>query len=212
MSETIVYKELNPSRWPAFKELFGARGACGGCWCMWWRVERGGKLWEETKGQRAKARMKKLVASGKASGIIAFDGKKPVGWCSFGPRTDFPRIETVKAYRRDDTANVWCINCFFIARSHRGQGVARGLIRAAVETMAKRKVRIIEGYPVTKTHDGKTLAAAFSWTGPLVIFEELGFAEVQRLAATKPLVRLKLGNTAGKRKRQRWKSRCARRS
>lgn len=188
----ISYKKLRPAMWSAFEELFGARGACGGCWCMWWRVERGGKLWDETKGKRAKTSMKRLVSSGKAMGIIAFDGKQPVGWCSFGPRADFPRIETVKAYRRDDATGVWCINCFFIARTHRGQGIARGLIRAAVAAMNRRGVRTIEGYPVTKTRDGRALSAAFSWTGPLVIFEELGFTEVQRFSPTKPLVRLEL--------------------
>jgi GNAT superfamily N-acetyltransferase len=136
--------------------------------------------------------MKKLATTGKALGLMAFDGKEPVGWCSFGPRADFPRLDTVKAYRRDDTQGIWCINCFFIDRSYRGQGIARGLLDAAIRAMKKRKVKTIEAYPVTATKDGKKLAAAFSWTGPLRIFEEKGFREVQRLAPSKPLVRLQL--------------------
>jgi GNAT superfamily N-acetyltransferase len=115
-----------------------------------------------------------------------------VGWCSFGPRADFPRLETVKAYRRDDTADVWCVNCFFIARGYRGQGVARKLLAAAIEAMRRRGVHLVEAYPVTTTKAGKRLAAAFSWTGPIKIFEEAGFEEVQRLASTKPLVRLQI--------------------
>jgi len=59
--------------------------------------------------------------------------------------------------------------------------------------MRKRKVRRVEAYPVTATKDGKRLASSFAWTGPLSIFCEQGFEEVQRLAPTRPLVRLDLG-------------------
>ncbi len=184
------YHELSPELWPALEELFGHNGACGGCWCMWWRVERGGRLWEETKGQRAHKQLKKLVLDGKAQGILAFEKNIPVGWCSFGLRADFPRLNTVKAYRRYDLDKVWCINCFYIKRGYRGQGLARGLCSAAIKAMKKRRVKIIEAYPVTPKKDGGRQAAAFSWTGPEVIFLENGFKEIQRLAPSKPLYRL----------------------
>jgi hypothetical protein len=29
-----------PKRWSEFEALFGERGACGGCWCMLWRLKR----------------------------------------------------------------------------------------------------------------------------------------------------------------------------
>jgi hypothetical protein len=32
---------LTPALWPALEQLFGPNGACGGCWCMWWRIEKG---------------------------------------------------------------------------------------------------------------------------------------------------------------------------
>ena len=31
---------LSPERWPDFETLCGVHGACGGCWCMWWRSTR----------------------------------------------------------------------------------------------------------------------------------------------------------------------------
>jgi hypothetical protein len=39
---------LTPDRWDDFEELFGSRGAYGGCWCMWWRTTR--KEFEAFKG------------------------------------------------------------------------------------------------------------------------------------------------------------------
>jgi len=192
MPKRIKCVELTPDLWPDLERLFGPNGACGGCWCMWWRVERGGKLWEDTKGEKAKRIFKRLVTTGQAHGILAFAGEEPVGWCSFGPRTDFPRMERMRAYRPPDAAEVWSINCFFISRAWRGQGVARELLAAAVRACRRHSVKILEGYPVTPTKAGKQLPAAFSWMGPFNIFEEQGFQVVQADPPSKPLVRLVL--------------------
>ncbi|HEB84575.1 MAG TPA: N-acetyltransferase, partial [Bacteroidetes bacterium] len=34
---TLEVYPLSPERWGDFEALFGERGACGGCWCMYWR-------------------------------------------------------------------------------------------------------------------------------------------------------------------------------
>jgi GNAT superfamily N-acetyltransferase len=188
----IKTKVISPALWPALEKLFGPNGACGGCWCMWWRVERGGKLWEETRGVPAKRAFKQLVVSGQAKGVLAFVDGEPVGWCSLGPRAHFPRLERVRAYRRSGATGVWSINCFFIARHLRGKGVARTLLKAAVRACKQHGAEIIEAYPVTTTREGKRLADAFSWTGPLKIFEEQGFTVVQADPPTKPLAQLRL--------------------
>ena len=31
---------LTPDLWPALEDLFAGKGACGGCWCMYWRIGR----------------------------------------------------------------------------------------------------------------------------------------------------------------------------
>ena len=44
MNETVghgadlTFHALTPNRWPDFEMLVGPRGACAGCWCMWWRL------------------------------------------------------------------------------------------------------------------------------------------------------------------------------
>jgi GNAT superfamily N-acetyltransferase len=183
----IVCRELTPERWPDLERLFGARGACGGCWCMWWRVPRGGQLWEETKGAPARRQFRARVLDGAAHGVIAYDGQEPVGWCTLGPRADFPRLETVRAWQGTAADGVWSIPCFFVVAGRRGQGVSRALLAAALRACRRRGARTVEGYPVTKQ-----TAAAFAWTGPLSLFEAEGFARVDGSPAHKPLVRLKL--------------------
>ena len=158
---------------------------------MWWRVENR-KAWNTIKGARAKKTFKELIENGKAHGILAFAGEEPVGWCSFGPRPDFPSLERVKAYKRSDKGNVWSIICFFVHPAWRGKGLSRGLLGAAIDAMRAHGVEIVEAYPVTTTKNGKRLSSSFAWTGPLKIFEEIGFKTVQSISPLKPLMRMEL--------------------
>ena len=56
--------------------------------------------------------------------------------------------------------------------------------------MQKRGVKTIEAYPVTTTKEGRKLGSSLAWTGPLKIYEELGFKTVQSINPLRPLVRL----------------------
>ena len=159
---------------------------------MYWRIPHGGKMWQESKGEPNRKAMMKLIKSGAALGVLAFDRGCPVGWCSFGLRTDFPRTETAKAYRSDDIDKVWSINCFYIDKEYRQQGLVYALTETAIKGIKKRKGRIVEAYPVPVTKDGNKLPAAFVYTGPEAVFKKLGFKEVQRLSYSRPLYRLTL--------------------
>jgi hypothetical protein len=44
----MTFHPVTPDRWDDLVTLFGERGACGGCWCMAWRLKR--KDWEAGKG------------------------------------------------------------------------------------------------------------------------------------------------------------------
>ena len=71
----LVVRDLAPSLWPALETLFGPRGACGGCWCMYWRLEKG-ERWEDLQGAPAKRRMKALVACGQGAGRDRVRGRR----------------------------------------------------------------------------------------------------------------------------------------
>ena len=58
----IAVEPLTMERWSDFERLFGPRGACGGCWCMWWRETY--SEFERLKGAGNKRAMKRLVDSG----------------------------------------------------------------------------------------------------------------------------------------------------
>ena len=164
---------LKPALWPAVEKLFGANGACGGCWCIYWRV-REGESWEAIKGKTAKARMKKGVADGSIRAVLAFEGREPVGWCTFGPRLDFPRLERARSLRCDDAGEVWSLPCFFVRAGHRGKGVGGAMLASALKEMKRLGARTAEGYPSKPGKDGKYISS-FSWTGTMRLFEKRGF-------------------------------------
>ena len=162
---------------------------------MYWRAESY-RIWQSIRGAGAKKCFRELVQKGKAHGILAFAGDEPVGWCSIGPREDFPALQRSKTFKREDTHHVWSVTCFFIHRKWRRRGVSRGLLRKAVEGMRKRSAIVVEAYPVTTTKNGRRVNSSTAWTGPLKIFEELGFKTVQTSNPLRPLVRLELKQTS----------------
>ena len=68
MSLKLSFKPLTKDQWNDFVSLFGERGACGGCWCMLWRLPR--KQFEAQKGEGNKLAMKTLINSGEIPGIL----------------------------------------------------------------------------------------------------------------------------------------------
>lgn len=159
---------------PAISRLFGPRGASGGCWCMHWRVEKGGAAWQACKGEPNRRAFFKLLRQGRAQGALAFADDKPVGWCNFGPIEEFPRLRRSRVLGHEAAPRTWSINCFFVAPGWRRRGIAGGLLEAAVATAFERGARILEAYPTPQRPD-ETLIAAFTWTGTRSLFAKAGF-------------------------------------
>jgi hypothetical protein len=70
----LSFIPLTKERWSDFETLFGVRGACGGCWCMLWRLTR--SEFERQKGEKNKQAMKTIVESGEVPGILALSHER----------------------------------------------------------------------------------------------------------------------------------------
>jgi GNAT superfamily N-acetyltransferase len=187
-SSRVRVEELGPAKWPDFERLFGSNGACGGCWCMFWRVEKGERF-DALKGEPARRRMKKLIESGAALGALAYVGDEPVGWLSYGPRRDYPKLDRAPSLACDDADQVWSAPCFFVKAKFRGQGVASALLEHATRALKGRGAKILEGYPSKVA--GKS-AAAFIWTGTTGLFERAGFEYAEKRPRGKQRMRKRL--------------------
>jgi GNAT superfamily N-acetyltransferase len=189
----LTFRELTPALWPALEALFGPNGACGGCWCMWWRIEAG-ERYEDVKGPEAKRRFERLVAEGRAHGILAFAGDEPVGWCAFERRVDLPRLDRSPSLRVADADRVWSLPCFYIKAAWRGRGVASALLREAERALVRRNADVAEAYPVKPAADGK-VPGPWAWTGVPGLFEAAGFERHIARAKGKQIYRKQLRAT-----------------
>jgi GNAT superfamily N-acetyltransferase len=181
----LEFHPVTPKRWTDFETLFGAKGACGGCWCMLWRLTR--KEFEQQKGEANRQAMKTIVESGEIPGLLAYSEKQPVAWCSVAPRENFPALERSRVLKKIDDKPVWSISCFFIHKDYRKKGLSVRLLEAAVDYVKKQGGRIVEGYPV-EPNKGKT-ADVFAWTGLASFFKKAGFVECARRSETRPIMR-----------------------
>ncbi len=180
-------RPLTPARWNDLVALFGPRGACGGCWCMWFRVPRA--AFAAGKGEGNKRRLRSLLQRGVPLGVLAYRGRTPVGWCAVAPRTDYPQLARSRVLAPVDAQPVWSATCFFVAREARRQGVTRALLEGAAAFAARHGARMLEAYPV----DARARQAdAFVYHGIASTFEAAGWREVARRSPTRPIVRLAL--------------------
>ena len=182
---SFEFHHVTPGRWQDFESLFGEKGACGGCWCMWWRLSS--SEFTKQKGDKNREAIKKIIHSGQVPGILAYHKERAVAWCSFGPREHFPRLENSRILRRIDAQNVWSIVCFFIAKDYRKKGLSEKLLRAVIQHASQKGAKIIEGYPV-EPKKAKT-ADVFVYTGLASTFRKVGFKEVARRSETRPIMR-----------------------
>lgn len=193
----IVIEPATGERWPDLAALFGARGACGGCWCMFWRQT--GAEFAAGKGGRNRRALQRLSRSDDPPGLLAYVDGEPAGWITVAPRADYRRLERSRILKPvDDRPDVWSVPCFFVARPHRRRGLTVALLEAAVEFAAARGARIVEGYPVEP--DG-VKPDVFVYTGLASAFRRAGFQEVARRSPTRPVMRYEV---QAREKRSKW--------
>jgi GNAT superfamily N-acetyltransferase len=182
---SLEFRPLTAENWADLERLFGPRGACAGCWCMWWRLPR--PVWDKQRGEKNRAAFRKLVASGIPTGVLGYVDNAPVGWCAIAPRRDYVRLERSRILKPVDDRPVWSVTCFFVARAYRRSGITEQLLRVAVEYAGECGAKVVEGYP--NDPQRRELADAFAYTGFVSAFRNAGFEEVARRSKTRPIMR-----------------------
>jgi GNAT superfamily N-acetyltransferase len=182
-----LIEPLTAQKWNDLDVLFGEHGAFGGCWCMWWRLQK--DSWDQNRGEGNRALLKGIVETGQVPGLLAYAGNQPVGWISIGPRAVFPRLERSRIAKPVDDRPVWSIVCFFVEKHHRRKGLTEALLLAAVNYARQQGARILEGYPVDKKGDQP---APFVYMGLAAAFRKVGFVEVARRSENRPIMRFDL--------------------
>jgi GNAT superfamily N-acetyltransferase len=181
MKAKLKVRPLTPGLWPALEDLFGPRGACNNCWCMYWRI---GAAYRKQPLGGNKTALHHIVKTGPPPGLIAFDGDKAVGWCQLTPREALPWLDRTSRLKRVDDLPVWSLSCFYIRIGYRRKGVTSALIAAAIKAAKRAKAPALEAYPLDADKTPST-----SHTGYATTFARAGFKTVACYTPPRPIMR-----------------------
>jgi GNAT superfamily N-acetyltransferase len=177
--------------WNDLERVFGERGDPAGCWCQWFKLTAA----EKHTSTREELRERLHEQTSRAAvGVIAWLDDEPVGWSAVEPYTAYPSLARSPITRRvdgDPVAELWAVTCFVVRLDYRRRGVARELLRGAVEHARSGGARVVEGYPVDPGVR-PSLTAAERYHGTVSLFESGRFSVVRRPSATRAIMRLPL--------------------
>lgn len=175
----LTFHEVTADRLADFVALFESQGAPKACWCMVWPAAPAEI--RKAKGSARKAAMTARIKKGVRVGILGYIDDEPVAWCSIPPR------ETYRDLGGEDATSaeqVWSIVCFFIKREHRGQGLFRRLLNAAIRHARNAGATRIEAYPVDPE------SPSYRFMGFVPSFAEAGFVETGRAGERRHVMQL----------------------
>jgi GNAT superfamily N-acetyltransferase len=185
----IEIRPVTADRWDDLERLFGPRGACAGCWCMWWRRTRA--EFNRGLGPGNRAALRRIVKRGEIPGLIAYVDGVPTGWVCVGPRRVFGGLARSRLLAPLDDTPVWSVVCFFVARGGRRRGLTVWLLRAAVDFARACGAGVVEGYPVDPR--GAGLPTTSVYTGVVAAFQQAGFTRAGGRSPSRPIMRCDAG-------------------
>jgi GNAT superfamily N-acetyltransferase len=196
-ADRITVVPANEASWEELQTVLGERGTPHWCQCQWFKFPRA-----EFDALDGPARRRELAAqtgcgdpgAPSTSGLVAYVGDDPAGWCAVEPRSAYPRLRTsrlVWAGRDEDRddARVWSVTCFVTRKGYRRQGVGTALARAAVDLARDRGATAVEGYPLLPRSGGRVDSGEL-FVGTVGMFEAAGFAEVSRPTERRAVMRV----------------------
>lgn len=185
----LTFEWLNRDNWPLLLDLFGDRGACGNCWCMYFRLSKADFVSGKTNDGNRIA-LKQLVWQDMPTGVLVVCEGVAIGWCAVAPRESYPKIERSRVHKRIDDKLVWSVSCFYIDKRFRRMGVSVALLNGVKDLANERGIAILEGYPTIPSKE--PLPDAFAWIGLYKTFERAGFEIVNQSSRNRPMMRFYL--------------------
>lgn len=144
------------------------------CFCRFYYTDCGQQEWQERTGEQNAAEAVDMIREGRMHGYLAFDGEKVIGWCCADDAEKFIRL---KEEMRPviEGRKVGSILCYLIRPEYRNQGVARLMLRKAVEDFRANGFEAV----LTSSVDIRDELEK-RYQGTLHMYEEMGFAKIQQ--------------------------------
>ncbi len=143
----------------------------GFCFCRFWFFEGTTEAWLGCDPSRNRDVLTAALAAGEVWGIVALEDERVIGWSRLARTIDVTKLGDLEPRPPVDAASLLCVS---VSDDHRGRGVARALLAAAIEAARAEGFAELRAYP--RPEGG--LDAGAVWTGPRRLFEAHGFDKV----------------------------------
>ncbi len=178
------------------RSVFGGRGVASTCQCQRYKLHTRESFGSFPAEERADRLMQQTEcgnpASGSTSGLLAYIGAEPVGWCAVEPRIAYfgmARTGRVPWVDRDEDKSdptVWAVTCLLTRAGFRGRGVSRELVHASVRFARAGGAKALEAYPMVSAGG----LAEELHVGLAHVFADAGFSEVARPTIRRVVMRI----------------------
>jgi GNAT superfamily N-acetyltransferase len=199
MTDEIAVLPASEASCEDLQSSFGQRGAAAYCQCQRYKLQPKEAFSKFPVEERAR-RLREQTHCGQpgsetTSGLVAYLGGEPVGWCAFEPRTAY--IGLLRAYRvpwegrTEDKADdgVWAVTCVFVRVGYRRRGITYALAQAAVDHASRHGAQAVEAYPMI-TKPGQVITWDEVHVGTRSMFEAAGMHEVNQPSVRRVVMRI----------------------
>ena len=144
------------------------------CFCRFYYTDCSQEEWQGRTGEQNAREALQMIGEGRMRGYLAFDGDTCIGWCC---ADDAKRFIRLKEHTQPviEGKKVGSILCYVIRPEYREQGVARLLLRRAVEDFKEAGFDAVLTLPVDIRDDLEK-----RYRGTLHMYEEMGFEKTQQ--------------------------------
>jgi GNAT superfamily N-acetyltransferase len=185
-ASTITVLPANEASCNDLRTIFGTRGPAARCQCQRYKLEPKESFGSFPSEERA-FRLRQQTDCGNpdsdaTSGLVAYVGGEPAGWCAVEPRPAYSGLVRVFRVpwdgREEDKTDegIWAVTCLFTRAGFRKRGVSRALARAALGFARERGARALEAYPMVS----RNALLEELHPGTESVYADAGFTEVLR--------------------------------
>jgi len=168
----IVIRPLEPGLLEDYlvffdRDAFADNPRWAGCYCYFNHAPHQFEEWGQRTAEQNRAGVSELIQANHMYGYLAYLDGKVAGWCNAGPRGVYTSLDPQP---EPPGERVGAIVCFVIAAPYRGRGVARSLLKSALDGFEQQGYTSVEAYP-RKDAAGQ----AANYHGPLQMYLNAGF-------------------------------------
>ena len=140
------------------------------CYCIETHRTEDDDQWAARTAGDNRREMYESIKRGSVTGLLAYEGDKPIGWCNYGETIRLAGMVRKLNLDLTDHDGVGSVACFVIAAPYRGHGVASMLLDSAIDNLRVRGAKAVEGYPRRSEDSPQS-----NYRGPLAMFLRAGF-------------------------------------